>query len=749
MSRNDDLELIESFVAESQDMIDTVEPMLLGLKDSGEGCAADKEAINAVFRLFHSMKGAAGFLKMENISAVTHQAETLLDIFRHKDVPMDSSYIEVELEAIDAIRTMLELVTKTQSDKGMESLRDTMTSSLKDALRRAELAAGMGAGKPACPQGKEPECEKIVLDPVEEPQSGQEILPELTITPEMAVRFSQEAAEILEQAEQGLLSIPHKTGEDKKATVSETFRAIHSFKGNCGFMQLSDLEHLSHKMENVLDAMRSNKVDISEQNVDILLKTLDVLRNGLCSFSRGEGGELFNCELMMEFLEDLLPKEESKDSQEPAAKLQEAPSPSETGLAGAELKATGTGEIKTVRRDIRVDLEKLDNLINLVGELVIAEAMVLRHPALRTVDDETFDRAVHHLKRISSNLQDVSMSVRMIPLSATFRKMIRLVHDLSLKSGKKAGLELIGEETEVDKNVIEQISDPLVHIIRNSLDHGLEAPAERSAAEKPEKGIVTIAARHDGGEVVITVSDDGRGLNREKIIAKAVKQGLFNGDPSQLSDEEAYQFIFEPGFSTADKVTDISGRGVGMDVVKKNIEKLNGRVTVKSNPGKGSDISLHIPLTLAIIDGMLVRVGSTQYTIPMLSIKESLKANTKQITVRPDGCECVRLREELIPVLRLHHLYRKEDAETELTKGILVVVEADQEAAALLIDEIVGQQEIVIKGLSSYLGRPMGISGCTVLGDGSVSLIIDVGSLLRSAAESGFCDEEKAVGGEF
>jgi two-component system chemotaxis sensor kinase CheA len=390
-----------------------------------------------------------------------------------------------------------------------------------------------------------------------------------------------------------------------------------------------------------------------------------------------------------------------------------------------------------MRQDIRVDLTKLDALVNLVGELVIAEAMVTRHPALKAFEDEGLERAVHQLRRVSADLQDVAMAVRMIPLSATFLKLIRLVHDLSNKVGKLVQLELVGEETEVDKSLIEQLSDPLVHIVRNSIDHGLEMPEERRAKGKPEVGTITIEARHEGGEVLIIISDDGRGLDRAKILAKAVERGLVAASEAEkLTEGQINKLIFEPGFSTAAKVTDISGRGVGMDVVKKNLDKVKGTVEIRSRPEMGTTIVLHIPLTLAIIDGMLVRVGNARYTLPLLSIRESFRPLPEQITVTPDGQEVARVRREMLPVVRLHELYAKAPDHEKLEEGILVIVESGAQTVCLFVDELLGQQQAVIKGLSEYLGQTRGVSGCTILGDGEVSLILDVAGLIAMASPS-------------
>ena len=402
---------------------------------------------------------------------------------------------------------------------------------------------------------------------------------------------------------------------------------------------------------------------------------------------------------------------------------------------GPPTAASSIERRQTKRRDIRVDLDKLDTLINLVGELVIAQTLVTHNPDLRGHDFENFDKAAQHLDKISRDLQDISLSVRMIPISGVFRKMIRLVHDLSGKVKKKVELHLIGESTEVDKTVAELLADPLVHIIRNAVDHGVELPAVREENGKPPTGNVYLEAKHEGGEVWVTIRDDGAGLNREKILAKAIANGLVTGDGSNLSDREVFKLVFEPGFSTAETVTDVSGRGVGMDVVKKNLEQLKGRVEVFSKPGMGSTFILHIPLTLAIIDGMLLRVGRARYTVPILSIRETFRPQRGDVTKTMDGQEVVRIRGQLLPVIRIHELYDCQADHLTLEDGLLVVIEAHGEEVCLFVDELIGQQQTVIKGLSGYIGDVPGVSGCAILGTGEVSLILDVGGLLERARD--------------
>ena len=400
--------------------------------------------------------------------------------------------------------------------------------------------------------------------------------------------------------------------------------------------------------------------------------------------------------------------------------------------SGPPVQANRPGPKRVQRSSLRVDVGKLDLLMDLVGELIIAETAVTHDTEEGPRD---LEKAMAQLSRVTRSLQDVAMSLRMVAIADTFNKMKRLVRDVSNKQGKDVSLHITGEETEVDKTVAEIISDPLVHLMRNAVDHGMETPEERLAAGKPAKGVLSLEARHQAGEIWITVSDDGKGMDPRRILDKAVEKGLVRRERGeQLSDSEIFAFVFEPGFSTAAAVTAISGRGVGMDVVKKNIERVKGRIEVTSVMGKGTSFTLRIPLTMAIIEGMLVRVGSSSFTIPLLSIRESFVTRTQSITRLTSGQELVRIRNELLPVLRLKELYGLPEGEDAIEDGVLVVLESDREVVCLFVDELVGQRQTVVKGLSSYLGDVRGLSGCTVMGDGRISLILDVAGILGSLA---------------
>jgi len=759
MSFDENKEMLEGFVADSREMIEEIEPKLIELQQSSEACgAADKESINSIFRLFHSLKGAAGFLNLTNITGVTHEAETLLNLIREDKFPLAVNHTNILCEACDLLLSLLTNIEEQGTDQVMEEQIETIVKTL------SEHSKGGSTVESTETSAIEEQSPEISLDNNETGEEISSTTPEeteikITVTPEMLSSFIQESDELLESVETVLVNLDNSA--NKKEYLDHSFRSIHSFKGNCGFMGFKDPERLSHKAETVLSGMRDGTIECSEGNIGILLPVIDSLRNAVAELSRGGSDTINGCDIMFEVLEGITGTEigekktlrlgeilvaseaASPEAVEKALNLQGKP----VGDILVELGDTNRDAVdealkvqqaqspqkKVVRRDIRVDLDKLDVMIDLVGELVIAQLMVTHNPDLKDYELENFSKASHHLQRITSELQDVSMAVRMVPLSATFRKMIRLVHDLSNKFGKKVKLNLKGEETEVDKTVIEQISDPLVHIIRNAIDHGVETSDKRLSKGKDETGIVSLDARHDGGEVLITIQDDGAGLDRDKIFEKGIKQGLVTEENRSMSNEDVFKLIFEPGFSTAEKVTDVSGRGVGMDVVKRNLEKIKGHADIKSELGKGSTFTLRIPLTLAIVEGMLVRTGEAHYIIPLLAIRESFRPDQENITILPDGREMVRVREELIPVTRIHSLYNVKSDYTELHEGILVIVENQGENICLFLDEVVGQQQTVIKALPSYMSTIQGVSGCSILGDGQVCLILDVGSIIKKS----------------
>lgn len=381
---------------------------------------------------------------------------------------------------------------------------------------------------------------------------------------------------------------------------------------------------------------------------------------------------------------------------------------------------------------ISVSVHKLDKLMDLVGELVIAQAMVIQNSDLKGLELNSFHKAARQLNKITDEMQDMVMSIRMVPLSATFHKMHRIVRDMSKKLEKEVNLEIVGEETEVDKNIIEHISDPLMHLVRNSIDHGIELPSDREEEGKSRSGTLTLEAKNVGGDVLILVKDDGKGLDRDKILEKARNNDLIHKPESEMTDREIFNLIFLPGFSTNSDVTEYSGRGVGMDVVTKNIEKIGGSVSLDSTWNQGTCITLKIPLTLAIIDGMNIKVGNSHFTIPTISVKEFFRPKRKDILTDPENNEFIMVRGACYPILRLNTFYKVKKSKSNLEEGIIIMVEQDGRNICLFADELLGQQQVVVKALPDYIknfNKLKSLTGCTLLGDGNISLILDVSGL--------------------
>lgn len=400
---------------------------------------------------------------------------------------------------------------------------------------------------------------------------------------------------------------------------------------------------------------------------------------------------------------------------------------------------------------MRVSTQRLDRLIDMVGELVIAHSMVAQDHLVANSDNHELAKKVAHTSKIVRELQDISMSMRMVPLKATFNKMARLVRDVSRKVGKNVNFVTEGEDTEIDRNLVNIINDPLVHMVRNAVDHGIESPEMRAENHKPEYGTVQLLAYHSAGSVVVEIRDDGQGLNRDFILAKAREKGLL-GDPDEnhdraFSDREVFNMIFEPGFSTAQVVTDVSGRGVGMDVVKKNIESLRGQVEIKSEYGRGSVFKMSLPLTLAIIDGMVVRVGTETYVIPTVSIIRSIRPDCNDLSTVLNQGEIVTLQGSLIPLYRMARFYHIDDAQQNAEDAVVVIVEDEERQAGLLVDELIGRQQVVIKSLGETMKDIPGISGGAIMPDGRVGLIIDVGGLVKLANDGHIVETQENADG--
>ena len=434
--------------------------------------------------------------------------------------------------------------------------------------------------------------------------------------------------------------------------------------------------------------------------------------------------------------------ESAESGQTEAASPEEEAKKNEPKPGDYVIKSKDPGKAKKIARDqaqaakqafISVNVDKMDLLMDLIGELVIAEAVVLQNPDLKVpgLDLTNFQKAAAQLSKTTTELQDAIMSMRMMPLTNTFQKMNRIVFDASRKLGKDIDLEVFGENTEVDKNIIEHISDPLMHLIRNSVDHGIETREERQKTDKPQRGKITLEAKNEGGKVFIIVKDDGKGLNKQKIYEKASANGIADRSIDSYSDREIYSFITLPGFSTKEKVTELSGRGVGMDVVVKNIQSIGGSLEIDSEEGHGSTMTLKIPLTLAIIDGIILGVGNSTFVVETGAVKEFVRVTESMMVYEPDGDEYIMIRGTCLPVVRLNRKYNLEGGREHVEDGIMAVLEHEEKQVCVFVDELVGEQEIVVKPIPSYIKKVKGLSGCTQLGDGSIALILDIAGLIE------------------
>ena len=588
---------------------------------------------------------------------------------------------------------------------------------------------------------------------------GSEDMPDFLQDVELLTGFIEETSEHLESIEVNVLELENDPEDNE--IINNIFRPFHTIKGVSGFLNLTKVQKMAHCTENLLDDVRNGVRAMDSQVIDVVLKVGDFLRvmveNVKLVLDEGpENYKDYDISAYVAWVEGVQrgetgPSTASDGGVEAAApKAVEAPTQE---VAIASVSSPPVAKAAQVRRDstpesaslpqratavkkskpgasIKVDVEKLDALVNAVGELVIMQTMVRSNQLVTSISDPKLTKDLAQLDRITSDLQKTAMSMRMVPIRQTFQKMIRLVRDLSMKTGKQVDLVMEGEETEIDRNMVDSIYDPLVHMMRNSVDHGVQLPEAREALGESPTGTVNLRAFQKGGNMVIEIEDDGQGLDTVKIKSKALERGLITKHDN-LSDHELNNLIFLPGFSTADTITDVSGRGVGMDVVKKGVEKLRGKVEVYSSPGKGSQFVMLLPLTLAIIDGIIVRVGVERYIIPTTSIKESMRPTQEQYNTVQGKGEALLIRNMMVPIIRLNEIFGVESSSSDIYKGIVVVVEAEGKQVAILVDELLGKQEVVIKNLGG-LQEVAGVAGGTILGDGRVGLILDLAGIVSS-----------------
>jgi two-component system chemotaxis sensor kinase CheA len=535
--------------------------------------------------------------------------------------------------------------------------------------------------------------------------------------------FFEEAQEHLDSMESLLLALDVGNPEDEQ--LNAIFRAAHSIKGSASTFGFPDMAAVTHELETLLDRVRKKELALTEEIVDITLVAKDLLRNQLAFHQGGEVVDAADLKSICNAIQKLASGENTTTEQK--LKVAEAVEVSDLPTAKVTTSSAAT-------TSIRVGVEKVDQLINLVGELVITQSMLAQTAQVEFIENERLYERLQQLERNTRELQESVMSIRMLPVSSVFSRFPRLVRDLAGQLGKQIELRTFGEATELDRGVIEKITDPLTHLIRNSVDHGIEMPEQRVESGKSSKGTLTLSAFHQGGSVIIQIKDDGAGLNRDRILNKAHERGLQVSE--NPTDQEVWGLIFAAGFSTADVVSDVSGRGVGMDVVRRNIESLGGRVDIASETGHGTTITIRLPLTLAIMDGMSIGVGDQLYIVPMTAIIESLRPSASDIKFIAGQGRLVYVRGEYLPMIALHEVYGLEPVQRNPEDGILVIVDTESGRAALFVDELLGQRQVVIKSLESNYRKVPGISAATIMGDGSVSMILDVSETVRLGRRS-------------
>ena len=669
--------MLEVFIYESTSLLEQLDEILL---ESEKSKSFSEDNINEIFRTMHTIKGSSAMMEFTGISTLAHAVEDVFFIIREQPSRMASvneALFDLVFRASDFLKTEIESVQNSG-----EATKDP--SGMIGELKR--LAAIMKGETP--PEAAAPAPEAAPAPP---PPSSADGMVRIKVHFEDGCQMENIRAFMLISQLKDLCdpieSIPSHP-ENDASCCSEIIKngLILDLK------PVDSLDEVIHAIENAVN-----------------IKTYEVLDDGTAPAPAAAA-----------------PKT-AGEAAAPAAPKPAAPA--------AAAPAAGSGKVK--QSLVSVNQAKLDQLMDLVGEIVTSESMVVGNPELRGLKLDNFHKSARELRKLTDELQDIVMSIRMVPLSGVFQRMNRIVRDMCKKLDKDVDFVTEGGDTEVDKTINEAIGDPFMHMIRNSMDHGIEMPEERLQKGKPAKGRVTLAAKNIGGEIVITISDDGQGLDTAVLMKKARENGLLTKPESEYTDKEIFGFIMLPGFSTNKEVTEFSGRGVGMDVVRQNLEKVGGTLSIDSKWGEGTIFTIKIPLTLAIVDGMELAVGDSVFTLPITSIKQSFKLSEgAQLVVDTDGSEMIMIRGQCYPLIRLHQIYGIDTKVTDLADGILMQIENSDKVACIFADELLGEQQVVVKPFPKFLAKyeikQMGISGCTILGDGSISLILDANNLLNS-----------------
>lgn len=714
--------MLDMYLFENEQLLEQLQERVLEQKDAD---CFDEDSINEIFRTMHTIKGSSGIMMFDNITHVSHKLEDVFYYLREskpENVP-HLELVEHVLEVEDFISNEMDKIRNGDPADGDGS---GIIQNLDQFLEKIKSGGGEAAAEPVKENVHE-EPKHFYIAPVATSASRFYKI-YLTFFPEteMANVHAYKTVYALKEIAEDLLYSPEDIISDEKSgevILNEGFRIL--LQAQCDEEEIRKIIGIGYDIKNV---------DVYECSADEFLRGFDF----------GSPQDLLQIDLESS-VEDIEARTQEA-GEEAVEEKEKEKKPAKPQIAPGDfvIQSKEPGKQKKLAKDkpktekatfISVNVSKMDQLMDLIGELVISESVVLQNPDLKVpgLNLNSFNKAAAQLSKISTDLQNVIMSMRMVPLTNTFQKMNRIVFDVSRKLGKDIEFEMIGENTEVDKNIIEHISDPLMHLVRNAVDHGIETNEERAESGKADKGKVTLSAKTEAGKVWISVEDNGKGLDRQKILEKARKQGLLEeGKPdSAYKDKEVYQFITLPGFSTNEKITEYSGRGVGMDVVVQNIQAIGGALEIDSKAGFGSVMSLKIPLTLAIIDGIVMETGDSSFVMETGVIKEFVRVKEDMMIHEPNGDEYIMIRGECFPVLRLGKWYGLEHYQESVENGIMLILEADDKKVCLFIDRLIGEQEIVVKPIPSYIKKVKGLSGCTQLGDGSIALILDPVGLIE------------------
>ena len=706
--------MLDMYLFENGQLLERLQEIVLEQKDAE---CFDEESINEIFRTMHTIKGSSGIMMFDDITAVAHKLEDVFFYLRESH-PENVPHLELVTHVLDVADFISSEMEKIQNGEAADGDSSEIIAELDKFLNKIK--------------GSDPEKGKVIKENEHKEPKQFYIAPMatsvsrffkiyLTYNPEIQLAnvHAYKVVYALKEIAEDIMYSPEDiiTNENSAEEILEN-----------GFKILLQTQSTQEDLEQII-----------QEGYD--LKKVEIYPCSAKEFQ--QGFDSVGSEIRI----DLEPgtTEIEKAIQNIVGNRQEESKKAPMAPGDFVIASKEPGKAKKLAKDkqrkqekasfISVDVKKMDMLMDLIGELVISESVVLQNPDLKVpgLKLDNFNKAAAQMSKISTDLQNVIMSMRMVPLTNTFQKMNRIVFDVSRKLGKEIEFEMVGENTEVDKNIIEHISDPLMHLVRNAVDHGIETKEEREAKGKKEKGKVTLSAKTESGKVWIGVQDNGAGLDREKIIAKARKQGIleYGRADSSYTDKEVYQFITLPGFSTNEKVTEYSGRGVGMDVVVSNLQSIGGTLEIESTPGEGSIMNLKIPLTLAIIDGIVMEVGSSSFVIETGVVKEFVSVRKSMMIEEPNGEEYVMIRGECYPVLRLGQWYHLEDYVRDVEDGMMVIVELEEKNICLFVDRLTGKQEIVVKPIPDYIKKVKGLSGCTQLGDGSIALILDAAGLME------------------